>query len=382
MARFALLASTACPTRSVLLSRTRQPPCLGVAVLVGDGSMQHDDGHWLNNEAAVALPDMSPKQGSGCFALAVDAQALVLAVRWAFLPEEEREEEDDEEEEWLAVRNTEVESSLTVSLVARRPVPRPTPLPLLPRTQEAFWRRLCLESPTDIEQLGGLLQQELEEDALASFPHPGRRTLLGCLGHRGALALLAWTNYDADLFYSLLSPLRAHLCAVQPPPPPPSPQGLLRIATLRAAFHCLTNRCSLSHRAWLHTRLTGMRFFYSVGEPALALGFFLHDAQLAPFSSPLPLTWSHAYNGAWGLAAEAFLVVRCLEALHGQQEEEVDEGCGCGNDDRYDYPPAVRREMLERALADARLRDGKGRKRIKRALARAAPTERFVSTVV
>jgi hypothetical protein len=371
-----------------------------VSLVVGDGSFQHDDDHWLEAAAASArpegsprppLPDMSPAPGSGCFALAVDTQALALTARWAFWGKHGGEEEDDndggDDEQWLTVRNTEVESSLTVSLVARarRPLQQEREQHeqqeqeqgslLLPRTQEEFWRRLCLESPTDIEQLGGLLQQELEEDALASFPHPGRRTLLGCLGLRGVLALLAWSNHDADLFFNLMWTLRAHLLLLlqRRRQEAGADDGAhdsqsLRTAALRTALRCLTNRLALGAKAWLYTRLMGMRFFYALGEPALALAFFLHDAQLAPFPTPLPqpalpATWSHAYGAAFGRAAEAYLVVRCLEALHGQ---EIDGG------GRYDYPPVRRREVLERALGSAGLRDGKGRRRIARALKRCA----------
>lgn len=337
-----------------------------VAVLAGDGAFQYDDDNWLESPEGLPrapLPDMSPAPGSGCFAIAVDAQALALAVRWAFRQHEE--DGQDKEEGWLAIRNTEVESSITVSLVARRPRGGS-----LARTREAFWRRLCLENPSDIEHLGGLLQQEVEEDAAGpSFSHPGRRSLLGCLGLGGIMGLLAWSQYDADLWFSLLWVLRAHVGRLRAASgqekggegddDDDESRGRLRAAAIHTSLRCLGNRLALGAKAWHYTRLVGMRFFYSLDEPGAALAFFLHDAQLGPCSSMPPLQWRPAYGAAFGRAAEAFLVVRCLEALDGT------EGEGGG---RYDFPSAVRREIMQGALDNPELRDGKGRRRIERTL--------------
>jgi hypothetical protein len=217
--------------------------------------------------------------------------------------------------------------------------------------------------------LGGLLQQEVVEDAAGpSFSHPGRRSLLGCLGLGGILGLLAWSQYDADLWFSLLWVLRAHVGRLRAASgqekgeegdDDDESRGLLRAAVIQTSLRCLGNRLALGAKAWHYTRLVGMRFFYSLEEPAAALAFFLHDAQLSPFSSTPPLQWRPAYGAAFGRAAEVFLVVRCLEAL------DDTEGQGGG---RYDFPSAERREIMRGALDNPELRDGKGRRRIERAL--------------
>lgn len=339
-----------------------------MAVLAGDGAFQHDDDTWLEQQPEglprAPLPDMSPAPGSGCFALAVDAQALALAVRWAFRSEDGG---DGEEEDWVAIRNTEVESSITVSFVARLPRRRGggsgnSGSHAFARTRAAFWRRLCLENPSDIEHIGGLLQQEAEEDAAGpSFSHPGRRSLLGCLGLRGILGLLAWSNHDADLWFCLLWVLRAHVGRLRDREGGDGSRGM-RARVAVASIQCLQHRLALGAKAWHYTRLVGMRFFYALQEPAVALVFFLHDAHAGAFvpTTP-PLQWDAAFDAGFARAAEAFLVVRCLEALDGKERE-------CGK--RYDFPAGVRRRILKSALENAGLRDGKGRRRIRRALER------------
>lgn len=291
-----------------------------LAFLLADGVFQHDDAAWppTNSKTKkISLPDMSPGPGSGCFALASDPEALALTAAWVLGSGEE------EKPGWLAVRNTVVESSLTVMLLAKGPSS-------LEGARKAFWQHACVQNPTDFEHLQGLI---LEEDGTE------KGHLLPALGLSGMLALLRWSGYDSDLFLAIRWPLRDALRLRR--------GSEAETAVVQTTLQCLANRAVLTARAWQQTRYWGLQFLYALGQHREVLDFFLADAGHEEFAGG---AWKPECNATFGSAAEAFLVARSLEKV---ETESTSSSCA----------------IMAAVLADAATwRDGKGRRRAEKYL--------------
>jgi hypothetical protein len=89
------------------------------------------------------------------------------------------------------------------------------------------------------------------------------------------------------------------------------------------------------------------------------VGFFLQDTQQKSnywrslSSLDQDFRWKHQYNDCFVSAREAFLVVRSLEQRQQTQQKDKDKN------------GAMVRQILAAILAERRLMDGKGRRRIK-----------------
>jgi hypothetical protein len=253
----------------------------------------------------------------------MDPQAVTMAALWALREKKEEGREGVcEGEKWLAVRNTVVEGSLTVTLLARTEERKQEeegggegwPLP---GTRGTFWRHVCLQNPTDFEHLQGLILEEHNRDGKDNC---GTKSLVACLGLDGMLALLRWSGYDGELFLALRWPLR---------------DAILRCRRLdsgdgnktnkdagadfkEVALRCLSNRMALSTRAWAQSRYWGEQFLFALGCYRETVAFFLYDTSgcVGPvsLSSAFPLEWrKEEYSGRFGSPAEAFLVAMSLK---------------------------------------------------------------------
>lgn len=363
-----------------------------LALLLADGTFQYDDPTWRvqdvpggedeeegqeggeeeedhdlrpssrkrKRKVAISLPDMSPGPGSGCFALAMDPQAVLAAALWALRGQEEKNKEG---EKWLAVRNTVVEGSLTVTLLARTEERnglegRREGL-ALPRTREAFWRHVCLQNPTDFEHLQGLILEEHDGNGKDSS---GTKSLVVCLGLDGMLALLRWSGYDGDLFLALRWLLRDAMRRCHRPKNGKASQEKDDVAAdvVEVVLKCLSNRMVLSTRAWAQTRYWGVQFLYALGCYREAVHFFVSECggpSLLP-SVSLKEFWKEEYNERFGSAAEAFLIAMSL--IHSQAENTA----------------MTAHQILTGVMEGQgqKLRDGKGRRRIENYLKKAAAT--------
>lgn len=310
----------------------------------------------------ISLPDMSPGPGSGCFALAMDPQAVVTAALWALgVKEEEGREGVGEGEKWLAVRNTVVEGSLTATLFAQVEDRKHEeegggedwPLPC---TREAFWRHVCLQNPTDFEHLQGLILEEHNRDGYDS----SGESLLACLGLDGMLALLRWSGYDGDLFFALRWPLRNAILRCRRLASADGHKTKIDVGAdyKEVALRCLSNRMVLSTRAWNRTRYWGEQFLFALGCYRETVAFFLHDTSgcVGPISlssaSTLEL-WKDEYSGRFGSSAEAFLVTMSLKNVVHTENAEL-----------------TAHHVLVGVMEGQRFLDGKGRRRIENYLKR------------
>jgi len=311
----------------------------------------------------ISLPDMSPGPGSGCFALAMDPQAVVAAALWALSGEEKKGKEGNEEgERWLTVRNTVVEGSLTVTLLARTEERKKEEGgregSSLPRTREAFWRHVCLQNPTDFEHLQGLVLEEHDGNGKDSS---GTKSLVACLGFDGMLALLRWSGYDGDLFLALRWPLRDALLRCHRPGNGGASKKKEDVAAdvVEVVLRCLSNRMVLSARAWAQTRYWGVQFLYALGCYREAVAFFVSDCggPASMSSTSLTESWKEEYNDKFGSAAEAFLVSMSL--THIQTEDAA----------------TTAHQILMGVMEGQKLQDGKGHRRIENYLKKQQPSD-------
>jgi len=356
-----------------------------LALLLADGTFQHDDPTWRvqdvpggeeeeaqeekeeeegydikpsnrkrKRKVAISLPDMSPGPGSGCFALAMDPQAVLAAALWAL-----REKKGEGKEgRWLAVRNTVVEGSLTVTLLARsaerKGVEGEREGLSLPRTREAFWRHVCLQNPTDFEHLQGLVWEESDKSGKDGS---GIKSLVACLGLDGILALLRWSGYDGDLFLALRWPLRdAMRRCLRPNSGGAKEKDDVTANVVEVVLKCLSNRMVLSARAWAQTRYWGVQFLYALGCYREAVHFFVSECGGCGLSSSVSFAglWREEYGERFGSAAEAFLVAMSLRHIQAKDRAMIGH------------------HILMGVMEKRKLRDGKGRRRIENYLKKAA----------
>lgn len=185
-----------------------------MALLVGDGTFQYDDEHWCRelrpggsqgeglpppltasttSGAFIPLPDMSPSPR--CFAMAVDFEALALAMASVLLPDT-----DGQLPSLSAQRSTSVDGSLTVAWLVTHSRQRSPSSSLV-----AFGEGLCLQQPSDFELIHGLAEEGVcDQDECG-------RAFLSCLDGRGLLDLLRWSCFDYDLFSTVRWLVRDHI---------------------------------------------------------------------------------------------------------------------------------------------------------------------------
>lgn len=205
-----------------------------VALLLGDGTFQWDDEHWVNelhtfdiaprdsSNATIGqqysaspckdqadlnrqkpkkvgpfipLPDMSPS--ARCFAMAVDFETIAHAAAAILLPGLPAADR------FTAVRSTDVDGSLTVAWMTTHPHDQPPSASV-----SEFGRSLCLQQPSDFELIQGLAEETVRAEVLIRRGHADTLRFVTRLDAAGVMGLLAWSCGDFDLFCTLRWRLR------------------------------------------------------------------------------------------------------------------------------------------------------------------------------